>query len=304
MDKSSHTEPSPSPEGATRPRAKWGQERRLEFIDYRLRWGGELNRSDLTGFFGISVPQASLDLAEYSKRAPDNLEYDPSARIYRAASDFVAIFPTSDHARYLEDLLRVAVDSEVPYGSFLGWHPPVSALPRPWRRLEASIVISVVQAIRHSQQLDVRYQSFSDESPSVRSVTPHALVSDGFRWHMRAYCHKRQDFRDFLLSRVLDIAGSKADRDRAGEDDAWHRQVRLVLVPHPELAPAHQALIELDYGMREGQCELKCRQSLLFYVLQQLGLGDPEAVRSPGQQHLALKNRAELAPFLPRSALR
>ena len=43
----------------------WGQERRLEFIDFRLLWEGRLNRADLTTFFRISVPQASLDLAKY-----------------------------------------------------------------------------------------------------------------------------------------------------------------------------------------------------------------------------------------------
>lgn len=30
--------------------ARWGQERRLEFIDYRLRWDGQINRSSLTDF--------------------------------------------------------------------------------------------------------------------------------------------------------------------------------------------------------------------------------------------------------------
>ena len=47
--------------------ARWGQERRLEFIDFRLYWEGRINRSDLIDFFGISVPQASLDLAKYQR---------------------------------------------------------------------------------------------------------------------------------------------------------------------------------------------------------------------------------------------
>jgi hypothetical protein len=45
----------------------WGQERRLEFIDFRLLWEGRLNRADITTFFRISVPQASLDLAKYQE---------------------------------------------------------------------------------------------------------------------------------------------------------------------------------------------------------------------------------------------
>jgi len=65
---------------ASRPSARWSQERRLEFIDYRLRWDGRLNRSDLIEFFGISVPQASLDIARYTELAPSNICYDASAR--------------------------------------------------------------------------------------------------------------------------------------------------------------------------------------------------------------------------------
>ncbi|MES2390903.1 MAG: hypothetical protein V4555_04635, partial [Acidobacteriota bacterium] len=43
--------------------ARWGQERRLEFIEFRLQWEGRVNRSDLVNYFSISVPQASLDFA-------------------------------------------------------------------------------------------------------------------------------------------------------------------------------------------------------------------------------------------------
>ena len=49
---------------------KWGVERRLEFIEFRLFWEGSINRADLVEFFGVSVPQASKDLALYQERAP------------------------------------------------------------------------------------------------------------------------------------------------------------------------------------------------------------------------------------------
>lgn len=286
---------------ATKLGARWGQERRLEFIDYRLRWDGLINRSDLTAFFGISVPQASLDLSEYAKRAKGNLEYDSSTKVYRASLSFEPVFASSALERYLDDLLRLAVNPEIPYGSFLGWHPPAAAVPRPWRRLDATIAITVVGAIRLSRALKVRYQSFSEPSPSARTLTPHALVNDGFRWHMRAYCHKNADFRDFLLSRILEIVGSDADQDRGHDDHAWHHVVKLVLAPHPLLEEAHRAVIELDYGMEGGECTLDCRQALLFYALQQLGLADEVSGKAAKTQQITLKNRQELAAFLPRA---
>ncbi len=56
---------SPIPDqGAGEPRGvSWGLERRLQFIDFRLRWEGRLNRTDLTEHFGLPTPQASLDIA-------------------------------------------------------------------------------------------------------------------------------------------------------------------------------------------------------------------------------------------------
>lgn len=285
----------------SKPSSRWGQERRLEFIDYRLRWDGQINRSDLTAFFGISVPQASLDLSEYTKRAPGNLEYDTSTKVYRASSSFQAAFASSALERYLEDLLRIAINPEVPYGSFLGWHPVVAIVPRPWRVLDAGIVIEVVRAIREARALNVCYQSFSGPEPSARALTPHALVSDGYRWHMRAYCHKREEFRDFLLSRILEIKGSEADRDRSRDDLEWNRMLKLVLAPHPKLESTHRAVIELDYGMQDGESVLECRQALVFYVLQQLGLLEDDLEKAAKIQQITLKNRKELAPFLPKT---
>lgn len=290
-----------SPNPVAKPGKRWGQERRLEFIEYRLRWDGQLNRSDLTAFFGISVPQASLDLSEYTKRAQGNLEYDASTKMYRVSSSFEPVFASSSLERYLEDLLRITVNPDVPYGNFLGWYPPVAVVPRPWRRLDSATTISVVMAIRQSFALRIRYQSFSGSSPSLRTVTPHALVSDGFRWHMRAFCHKNGDFRDFLLSRILEVKASERDQDRSHEDHAWHHITRLILTPHPQLKAAHRAVIELDYGMSRGESVLECRQALLFYVLQQLGLLEEDSGKPAKAQQIILKNREELSEFLPKT---
>ena len=43
---------------------KWGVERRLEFIEFRLFWEGSINRAALVETFGVSVPQAATALAE------------------------------------------------------------------------------------------------------------------------------------------------------------------------------------------------------------------------------------------------
>uniref|UniRef100_A6W313 Transcriptional regulator n=1 Tax=Marinomonas sp. (strain MWYL1) TaxID=400668 RepID=A6W313_MARMS len=278
--------------------ARWGQERRLEFIDYRLRWDGQINRSNLTDFFGISVPQASLDLTEYAKLAPDNLKYDASVRVYRSTCSYQSVFASSSLERYLDDLLRVAIQPEIPYGSFLGWHSPVAAVPRPLRRLSTDVVIEILRAIRENESVQVTYQSMNDPKGSERKLTPHALVHDGYRWHIRAYCHKRKEFRDFLLSRIVNVQNVGQSQDFDEIDTSWNTMVEVIIIAHPDLSPAQRSLIESDYAMENGEAHLKCRQALLYYLLFQLNLTDAQSGQTPEALQLALKNRDEVYNFI------
>lgn len=295
--------PTPSLPTSSPRIARWGQDRRLEFIEYRIRWAGHLNRSDLVEFFGISVPQASLDLAEYTRRAPQNLSYDRSTRTYVLAETFEPIFDCTNHERYLNDLLRDASATQRLGESFLGWHPPVAVTPTPGRHISATLIASIIEAIRLNSALEVNYQSLSRPLPYLRTITPHALAHDGQRWHVRAYCHVHHEFRDFVISRILSIEGTKPDVARGADDRKWQHIVRLVLAPHPDLSEAQRRAIELDFGMTNGKCELKCRQAFLIYVLRQLRLDRKQELPAEAQQTI-LQNRAELENLLPSTEFR
>lgn len=112
----------------------WSQERRLEFIDFRLLWEGRLNRADLTTFFRISVPQASLDLAKYQEVAPNNMVYDRTQKAYITTPDFKPVFTSFDSNHYLNELLGRENEIVDPDDSFIGWVPPVASLPLPARK--------------------------------------------------------------------------------------------------------------------------------------------------------------------------
>ena len=70
---------------------RWGVEQRLEFIEFRLFWEGHVNRGDLMSAFGVSVNQASTDLNRYIGMAPDNMQYDKSARAYVRGAAFAPL---------------------------------------------------------------------------------------------------------------------------------------------------------------------------------------------------------------------
>ncbi|MGA4027325.1 helix-turn-helix transcriptional regulator [Ralstonia nicotianae] len=280
---------------------RWGQDRRLEFIDFRLRWDGRLNRGDLTAFFGISVPQASLDIARYSELAPGNLEYDRSSRVYVAPQSFTPLFPASDAGRYLNELLAKCSELGAEQSSFLAWAPPVATVPSPGRTFRVEVLVALLRAIREGRAIRVLYQSMTSPQPSARVLTPHALAHDGFRWHARAYCHTRKEFRDFVIARMLEVHGFDTAAVKSDADKEWHTIVPVVLIPHPKLSDSHKRAIELDFGMENGQVEFQCRQAFLFYALRHLRL-DLDGSAKPEAQQIALKNQAAIKTFMLKTA--
>lgn len=275
----------------------WGLERRLEFIDFRLQWDGRLNRSDLMEHFGISVPQASADIAAYSERAPSNLVYDRSARVYVASYDFDPVFPTTSAEHYLNDLLALTSSVLPPESSFVGWSPPVAMAASPARSVPHAILVSVVRAIRSRSAVQVLYQSMSRPEPSWRQISPHALGHDGFRWHVRAFCHARGAFRDFVFARALEVREAEPTQVQPEEDVAWHSLVKLVLEPNSGLSASKRRVVELDYAMSNGQVVLEIRRAMLYYVLQRLGLSRDGELR-PEAQQIQLKNAPEVRAIL------
>lgn len=280
---------------------KWSQDRRLEFIDFRLRWEGKLNRVDLTKHFAISVPQASLDIAKYLELAPTNMAYDKSARVYVASDTFRALYASSNASQYLNELLTTQTGLLGPEASFVGWRPSMDLVPTPGRQLNSDTLAELVAAIRESRAVSVLYQSMTQEEPQPRAVSPHAIAHDGFRWHVRVYCHLRNQYRDFVIARILEIHPSDAVYVEPAEDKQWTNVVKLVLVPNPELSGAHKRVIELDYGMVGGKVVLECRQTLLFYALKHLGL-DQLTRGNPKAHQIVLENRSEIEQLLASSA--
>ncbi|MCM2563954.1 WYL domain-containing protein [Lutimaribacter sp. EGI FJ00015] len=270
---------------------RWGIEQRLEFIEFRLFWEGHVNRIDVMQQFGVSVNQASSDLNRYVALAPDNMVYDKSARTYVRGSGFDCKFRPPDAAHYLSQLRLIADDVLESEDCWIPDLPPYASAPTPVRGVDPVTLRAVVGAIRRSEAIEVKYQSLSSPEPRWRWIAPHAIAFDGFRWHTRAFCLTDDCFKDFLLSRILGIRGSRESETSADDDSDWHSEVTLEVGPHPELSETQARVISLDYGMRGGKAKIKVRRALLYYALRRLGLDTDPAARKPKDQQIVLLNR-------------
>lgn len=282
-------------------RGRWGQERRLEFIDARLAWERRLNRAALTEFFGISVPQASLDLAKYMELAPANTEYDMSQKTYVALPTFQPLFADISSSRYLAELYALTVGVLASDLSFLGNTPPTEVVRHPARTVPEEYLRQALAAIRDRHTLKISYQAVSHPDPTERLISPRALGYDGSRWHIRAYCHLREDHRDFVFARILTMSLGAAPDQPLPEDEQWHREIELVLGPHPELTEGQRRAIALDYGMTNDRLVVRTRQALAYYLLKRLGLTSSHP-KPAAEQQIELLNRQELIPHIPELA--
>jgi hypothetical protein len=273
---------------------RWSVERRLAFIEERLFWLGEVNRTDLVRRFGVSMSQASGDIGRYLALDPPGVTYDKSAKRYVAGESFRAVLAAPDARRFLGELRLVDLGILAAEDTMLGVLPPFDATPVPERAIDPFVLRTVLRAIRERRALDVLYQSMSRPSPTRRAIEPHALAHDGFRWHARAHDRENNEFRDFVLGRMSKPRIREQAGSVARDDAEWHAFATLVIAPHPKLTPSQARAIAIDYGIRGRSATLKVRRALLFYALKRLGLDIAPETRPPSEQHIVLLNRHDI----------
>ena len=135
------------------------------------------------------------------------------------------------------------------------------------------------RAIRDRKTVHVSYQTMRRAAAEDRSITPTAFVSDGQRWHVRAYCHLREDFRDFVLSRIAMVPNRVEGRSAATDlplDTDWCSWVTLKLAPAAHLEQSQKRAVCWDYGI-DGELSVTVRRALEFYAMRRWGLNRPES---------------------------
>ncbi|NWL78013.1 hypothetical protein DM872_14245 [Pseudomonas taiwanensis] len=263
---------------------RWGQERRLEFIDFRLLWEGRVNRADLTGFFKISVPQASLDFSKYQELAPANMHYDRVQKTYVATEGFQPLLVKEDCGQYLSELLWRNTGTVAHSDSFVGWAPPVDFFPYPSRKIDPQNFIPLLRAIQKQMAIVIGYQSMSNPEPTDRLVFPLAFAQDGYRWHLRAYCYSSQQHKDFVLGRIFSVGTSSKPADPVPEDIEWNSFVNVVIGPNPSYSEAKKSAISRDYNMVEGEARIRTRRAQLYYLMRRLNITESDAPPAEHQQ--------------------
>ncbi|MBF0240750.1 MAG: WYL domain-containing protein, partial [SAR324 cluster bacterium] len=143
-------------------------------------------------------------------------------------------------------------------------------------RPDEDVVRELVQALKGKQVLRICYQSKHDEE--TRDISPHHLVFADHRYHVRAFCHVRQKYRDFVLTRILDVQqNSKLEWISAEQDEDWNQKVVLCFRPNPELPLSAQQAMTDDFRLKaDGILKVETNAALAYYVRRELQKQDSE----------------------------
>lgn len=276
-------------------RLGYNDNEKYRVIELFAQWEGRINTTHLQNVFGIGRQSASDTINAYSARYPENLSYNASIKGQQPTANFTPHHAGNSFDEYHHLLARTGHND---YLSFL--QAGFSLLEAPLRNISPALVQPIIKAIREKRRLDIGYASVSSPEYESRIISPHCLVFDGIRWHVRAWCEKNQQYRDFVLSRFSGEFEFEGPAQHTAEnDERWNTWLDIVIEPDPRLSPAKKRIIAMDYQMENNQRIIPVRAALVLYVWQRLRLDhyaqDPEAqqITITPDSHKAIK------PYLP-----
>lgn len=278
---------------------RWDLLLRYRLIEIIALWEGRLTTNHLTRAFGIGRQQASKDINTYkSSIAPKNLEYDSRLKGYKPSASFKPVVTSGVADEYLH-LLNRNTDLNQTFDSLSLNTGNVEVLATPNRDIRPQIIRPIVSAARQQRRLDVDYVSIGNPDFEGRVIVPHTIVFTGLRWHVRAWCEKNLEYRDFVLSRFRgtpDIMDSS--EHGAKQDLAWNTEVTISIKPDTRLSKSQQDVIARDYGMENGELKIPTRGPLVHYALQQLHIDDRVSQGKPSAQQIVISNLSEIEHWL------
>lgn len=263
------------------------RDHRLRIMEGVLVWEGEIGNARVRKLFDIQPVQASRLLSEFRSLMGDSIVEDGRAKVLKLVSPeaFETDVSLEEYARHTlagEDTNPNVIDARVDLTEV---EPAVFAVLRKASLTKAGVVIS--------------YASMTNPEFEERTIFPHSIIHVGRRWHVRGWCAKRKDFRDFTLGRIKSATPVTDSAPKTIDDDeAWQEVVMVELTAHRKLSTQQQAVVRSENfgGLKERR--LPIRACLVQYVIQDIRAAiDPEKEEPPEFQ-IEVINAAQLQKSL------
>lgn len=264
------------------PRRTSAPKERYEAIEILLLWEGRVSRSRLLDLFNVHATLASRDIAGFRAEYPDACEVDLSSKGYVSTPSLRPTLTRGVFEEYQRLIGAVGGLDSIAAGV------SVESAQFDATTIRPTLFSRLHRAMRLGLCVRVVYRSMSNPEAHERLIRPHSLIQAGPRWHIRAFCEKAGEFRDFNLGRISAV--TMADDmilPGGGEDEDWHRIVPVRLVPHRDLSAEQARMVREEYMGGTTALVFNVRASLAKYVIQSFRAAvDPERERVP--EHLLM----------------
>lgn len=261
---------------------------RIRDMEILIQWEGSLDNARLREAFGVKTVQASRLLNTFWELRRDVIDRASPKAPLRPRADFDTVVPHSTPDDYLR-LLENVVEQQATFQDVIV-DARVDLAPE-----APSTFAIILQACNQGLGLSITYSSMGSPQGTQRDIYPHSLVRAPRRWHVRAWCELRKDFRDFTVGRIANaqLLATAAPMHRA-DDKEWGRLVSLHIVAHPTLTEPQKNLVQREYFPGKAAMHLKVRSALVGYVVQDLRLALDPARETPPEYQLWLKNSPKI----------
>lgn len=276
--------------GHPMPRRTSAPKERYEAIEILLLWEGRVSRSRLLDLFNVHETLASRDIAGFRAEYPGASEADPSSKSYVSASE---LRPTLTRGTFDEYQRLIGAAGSL---GMISAGVGVESSQLDATAIRPALFSRLHRAMRLGLCVQVVYRSMSTPEAHERLIRPHSLIQAGPRWHIRAYCEKAGEFRDFNLGRISAVKAAD-DLVLPGEDqdDDWHQIVPIRLVPHRDLSAEQARMVREEYMGGTAALVFNVRASLAKYVIQSFRAAvDPTRETAP--EHLLMLQRSDEMP--------
>ncbi|MCP4324939.1 MAG: WYL domain-containing protein [Psychromonas sp.] len=244
-------------------------------IDALLKWEGQYTAADLTEITNIGRTTIQKYITEYKALYPLHCEYCKSAKTNQVLEKFEPQYWTGSITEY-QRLVQGKRSCNL---------TELENICHLTHSKNDQVLRVLNYACRKKLSLEVDYGSLSDASnKDGRIIAPHSIVMDGLRAHVRAYCYKNSEFRDFIIGRfrtLPEVEDKIIEDAKAKHDHKWNTKVEVVICVDPSLSEAQQQNIGMEYQMINGQRSIHTPIALLPYVMKRLRLDgrlhNPEA---------------------------
>lgn len=251
---------------------------RFEYIETRLFWGNGLTAGELGETFDISRQAAQKVIDDYRNTFPGQMIYDPHLRRHTPAEGFKPGVIRKNPLYFLEYLRGQSLTGLYRYES--DWSDLIVTDADRFLRphLALDIMKPVFYALLNQKTVVIDYQkkNLGKDEKTTRLISPNHLVFADDRYHLRAYCHQKNAYLDFVLTRIAHAQIAEGEEWVSSHGDKeWHEHIELHFKPNPTLPESVQNSILKNYEVNDsGSRIIRCSKALAYYIKNKLLAND------------------------------